>query len=520
MLTAPIFQWGPIFEYFIRQILTEQWNSNEQIWSGIDEGSVVLAPYSSKVELNTRAMVLSAHRTIVDGTKEIFCGNISTNNEIFIHPDDPNYSEDFKENGCLTDKAMLEMSYLVKDVIDLGDYVAPPKDPPLRATLRVVEFSLNSILFEMIADPSIGGNPITSFKLEWDYLSSFDSERNCAVEKLCINVDVPIELQTGSNKQPLKVTLQYPLSNLPPEEHLFAQVTASDGTLFGLESTSIVAKTASHPPAVQVNITSQSVISLGVRLIAQRSEGGNGVSHIKLEWDLSSDFSSERNCVLEILCLLVNTSNIFDLQSGTSFVIVNSVVSGLKPGTTYFVRASAYDNVAYGSFGVVKSGSTAGPPQMQDVGVSEVKETSVLVSFRTVESQNGLPVETVTIFYSKESDFELDSENTESVDISLSELVEFREKLSDEIEAVKDWALNRWAWRLTDLNDGTQYYLAVAASDIVKRGDISTTRIFKTPYIRIIFELPSGAKTVVMVLSVLVGVFLFLCLIGLIWGRK
>lgn len=46
-----MFQWGPLFEHFARQVLTDQWQSHEQYWGGLAEGVVSLAPFSSRVSL-------------------------------------------------------------------------------------------------------------------------------------------------------------------------------------------------------------------------------------------------------------------------------------------------------------------------------------------------------------------------------------------------------------------------------------------------------------------------------------
>lgn len=506
-----MFQWGPTFEYFIRQILTNQWTPAESLWKGMEENSVIMTPFSSRVDLTTRTIMLNAQREIIEEGKEVFCGNLTTRDDIVISPYLPEHMDKFKENGCMTDDAMLSMNFLLKGVYELGIFIPPPKEPPQRAYLEAMAFTLHSITLRISANPSEGGNAIVAFKIEWDTLSNMQSSRNCSTQNLCVIAPVPKELQVGQGGRPLSVTIEFTLDELAPQTTVFIQASAFDDSSFGQNGGPIIASTASHPPPVLLYIDSRSVTNVTFHLIAKRSDGGNPIQHIRLEWDRSSEFYSERNCTAQTFCKFIQVNPQIGLLSDT--IELYSTATGLLPDTLYYFRASSFDGVEYGGISSIRSGSTAGAPRISDYRVTLLKENDILVNFRTTQAVDGLSVKYVIIrtWLEDSPDF-----NFDSTVVSMSNIIAFTDSFRfSEHEGEEDL----WVWKIT-LEHGSQYYISIAASDGIQEGEFTTPRLVSVPQKRELFQVQQDILIAVFVFSSLVGLFIILCMIGVYYTRK
>ena len=80
VLTAPMLNWGPLWEIFIAQLLRGEWQENTQPWPGAHEGAVKLMPtFSPKVPPETVQFVQREQEKLIaaagtDEFKHIFCG--------------------------------------------------------------------------------------------------------------------------------------------------------------------------------------------------------------------------------------------------------------------------------------------------------------------------------------------------------------------------------------------------------------------------------------------------------------
>jgi basic membrane protein A len=104
-LTAPIWNWGMVYETIVGQVVDGSWKSSD-IWWGLKEGLVELAPISSKVPAETVALVESERTRIVDGSWDVFSGPIKNQKgEVVV-----------KEGEKMTDGDMLGMNWFVEGV--------------------------------------------------------------------------------------------------------------------------------------------------------------------------------------------------------------------------------------------------------------------------------------------------------------------------------------------------------------------------------------------------------------------
>ena len=80
VLTAPMLNWGPLWEIFIAQLLRGEWQENTQPWPGAHEGAVKLMPtFSPRVPPETVQFVLREQEKLIaaagdEAFKHIFCG--------------------------------------------------------------------------------------------------------------------------------------------------------------------------------------------------------------------------------------------------------------------------------------------------------------------------------------------------------------------------------------------------------------------------------------------------------------
>ena len=104
-LTSVVWDWSGIYKEVAADMADGEWTS-EQIWSGLDEGVVGLAPLSPKVPADLQSLVEQRRAAIVDKTLRIFEGPIrDTDGEIRV-----------SSGQVLSDADLLTMDYYVLGV--------------------------------------------------------------------------------------------------------------------------------------------------------------------------------------------------------------------------------------------------------------------------------------------------------------------------------------------------------------------------------------------------------------------
>ena len=104
-LTAPIWDWGIVYKYTIDQIVKGTWKS-EQLWQGLKEGMVDLAPYGKDVPDSVKKIVDSERARIISGSWDVFYGPVK----------DQTGTVKVAEGQQMTDAEMLSMNWFVEGV--------------------------------------------------------------------------------------------------------------------------------------------------------------------------------------------------------------------------------------------------------------------------------------------------------------------------------------------------------------------------------------------------------------------
>lgn len=104
-LTAPIWNWGSVYNKVAEEVHNGTWKS-EQLWGGLTEGYVDLAPMSDKVPADVQTYVNEVKAKIVAGELHIFSGEIKDNKGNVAVP----------AGTTLSDGEMLGMNFFVEGV--------------------------------------------------------------------------------------------------------------------------------------------------------------------------------------------------------------------------------------------------------------------------------------------------------------------------------------------------------------------------------------------------------------------
>lgn len=104
-LTAPIWDWGIVYKYTIDHVVKGTWKS-EQLWQGLKEGMVDLAPYGKDVPDSVKKLVDSEREKIVSGTWDVFHGPLKDQSGAVKVPEGQN----------MTDAEMLSMNWFIEGV--------------------------------------------------------------------------------------------------------------------------------------------------------------------------------------------------------------------------------------------------------------------------------------------------------------------------------------------------------------------------------------------------------------------
>lgn len=105
-LTAPIWNWEKLFAPIVQQVVDGTWKSQD-IWWGMDEGAVDLAPFGSAVPEDVRRLVDSEKAKIVSGTWDVFTGPIK----------DQTGAEKVRESAKMADPDIWSMNWFVEGVL-------------------------------------------------------------------------------------------------------------------------------------------------------------------------------------------------------------------------------------------------------------------------------------------------------------------------------------------------------------------------------------------------------------------
>jgi basic membrane protein A len=104
-LTSPIWHWDIVYDYTLKAIQEGSWKS-EDIWWGLKEGMVDLAPFGSDVPDEVKTLVASERQKILSGEWDVFHGPIK----------DQNGEVRVKEGEHMTDEEMLSLSWYVEGI--------------------------------------------------------------------------------------------------------------------------------------------------------------------------------------------------------------------------------------------------------------------------------------------------------------------------------------------------------------------------------------------------------------------
>ncbi len=104
-LTAPIFNWAPIYTNAVKQVQAGEWKS-ESIWVGLEAGVVDLAPMGAMVPKDVQEQVMAKKQAIIGGEK-VFVGPIK----------DQAGNEKVAAGQAMADGDMLGMTWFVEGVV-------------------------------------------------------------------------------------------------------------------------------------------------------------------------------------------------------------------------------------------------------------------------------------------------------------------------------------------------------------------------------------------------------------------
>lgn len=104
-LTAPVWDWGMVYKYVVGHVVDGTWKS-EDIWWGLKEGLVGLAPYGKDVPSEIKVLVETEKNRITGGEWDVFTGPLKNNKgKIMV-----------EEGSAMTDQDMLSMNWFVDGV--------------------------------------------------------------------------------------------------------------------------------------------------------------------------------------------------------------------------------------------------------------------------------------------------------------------------------------------------------------------------------------------------------------------
>ncbi len=104
-LTAPVWDWGKVYTYTVKEISQGTWKS-ENIWWGLREGLVGLAPFGKDVPELVRKLVEEEKKKMINQTWDVFTGPIKNQTGEVKVP----------EGDVMSDQDVLSMNWFVEGV--------------------------------------------------------------------------------------------------------------------------------------------------------------------------------------------------------------------------------------------------------------------------------------------------------------------------------------------------------------------------------------------------------------------
>jgi len=104
-LTAPIWDWGVLYNHFATEVHNGTWKP-EEIWWGMETGIVKLAPLSDKVPQKVQALVAEKQQALMEHKLQVFTGPIKNQTGEVILPAGKTYN----------DKELLSMNFFIEGV--------------------------------------------------------------------------------------------------------------------------------------------------------------------------------------------------------------------------------------------------------------------------------------------------------------------------------------------------------------------------------------------------------------------
>jgi basic membrane protein A len=105
-LTAPIWHWGPMYLYIVKQVEAGTFQG-EDLWWGMDKGVVDVAPLGPMVPANVKSMVMAKRQAIIAGAFNEFAGPIKDQQGTVRVP----------AGSALGDAEQLSMNWFVQGVV-------------------------------------------------------------------------------------------------------------------------------------------------------------------------------------------------------------------------------------------------------------------------------------------------------------------------------------------------------------------------------------------------------------------
>lgn len=105
-LTAAVWNWGKLYTRIVKEVQDKTWKSSN-IWAGIDQGVVDIAPFGPMVPKTVQDRVLKCKAQLIQGKFHVFSGPIK----------DQGGKTRIQAENSMTDKEIWGMNWFVKGVI-------------------------------------------------------------------------------------------------------------------------------------------------------------------------------------------------------------------------------------------------------------------------------------------------------------------------------------------------------------------------------------------------------------------
>lgn len=105
-LTAPVWDWGMIYESIVQDVIDGTWKPRE-IWWGLKEGAIDIAPLGPMVPEDVKDKINSARQAIIDGELIVFSGPLKNQKGELV----------YQTGEYMSDQEILQMNFFVEGVV-------------------------------------------------------------------------------------------------------------------------------------------------------------------------------------------------------------------------------------------------------------------------------------------------------------------------------------------------------------------------------------------------------------------